>query len=176
MVEEPRLYRFEAYTSGKIIIEWAWLMLGELQSYLINQANPGASIYRRATKDEEQLYDDAYEDGYHMATIQEVVDNSNGLTYRVEFNKDADGEVDANGLVGHKMFECATCGKHKDLDTEVAIIEAGPWYLATLKNDVLWFNCFDCASLGVDISQIELEVDIDWDSNEVPDEGEQGSS
>jgi hypothetical protein len=163
MKEQPRLYRFELLDEGMLLVNWVWLCLDEVSSYLANQSKPSPVIHRRATKEEEELYDEAYEDGYGVAMVEEITATTNGLTYRVEFNKDADGEVDANGFSGHKMFECATCGKHKDLDTEVAVIDAGPWYLSTLRDDVLWFNCYDCTSLAVDISEIELEADPDED-------------
>jgi hypothetical protein len=174
VTEEPRLYRFEYLDEGIVIVNWVWLTSNEVNNYMGNQTQPSAVVHRHATKEEEELYDEAYEDGYGLAMLEEVMTNNNGLTYRIEFDKDADGELGPGDMVGHKMFECATCGKTKDLESQVAVIENGPWYLATLKDNVLWFNCYDCTSLGVDISEIELEIGIDWNSNEAPDQDKEG--
>lgn len=171
---ERSLYRFEYLDDGNRFVDWVWLSEDEVDKYMTPHSDISGMNRRRATADETELYDEAYEDGYGVAMVQEIMSSNNGLTYRIEFNKDSEQEPDANGLTGHRMFECATCSKHKDFESEVAVIETGPWYLATLKDTMLWFNCYDCTSLGVDISGIEYEIEMDWDSDDVPDEDQEG--
>ena len=59
--EKRFLYRFEHYEplDGEVYVEWLWLKRDEIIPY----AAEGETSFRIATKDEEDLYNEAYADG-----------------------------------------------------------------------------------------------------------------
>jgi hypothetical protein len=93
--------------------------------------------------------------------VREIKEQSNGLSYKLNLEKNSEGVLDLENLTGTKVFQCATCEEYKDFEEDVAVLDIGPWYVSTLKKDVLWFNCYDCTSLGVDISQIKIDEDYE---------------
>jgi len=152
--ESANLYRFEYYEplDEFTYVDWVWLEPIEVSEYRSSAANVK---YRKATAEEEELYNEAYADGYGIAALMEFQSNDNGITFRVQLNEDK------QDFTHTKMFKCATCGEHRDFETEVAMVNG--FYLTALKgedNDILWHVCYDCAML-------ELEVDwIDFDNTE----------
>lgn len=154
--DDLSLKRFE-YLEGNIrVVDWIWLREDEVANYMSGRDTIGALLVRNASADEAELYDEAYNDGYDVAMIYESINNSNGVTYRIEVSEDKIA-TKAGDFDSHKMFECATCGVNKDFESDVAVIETGPWFLATLKEDVLWFNCYNCGSMGAEIAGIEVD-------------------
>lgn len=144
---QKHLYRVEYYEpeDARSYNDWVWLELSEVSEY---RSDYKYVKVRRATPDEEELYEEAYEDGYSVAMIMEMRSVENGVTFRVEIGDD--GGLSA----GHKMFRCSICDKHKDFDKEIAV--ANGYYLTRLIEDVLWHICYDCASLSAEIDEIEL--------------------
>lgn len=148
--ENRNLYRFQYYEPEDQCdyVEWVWLTDEELPSYRSSDEN---LRYRIASIEEQNLYDEAYADGYGVAAYMEFESKYDGITFRVELGED--GELDFNGK---KMFECAVCTEHKDFDEEVAM--ANDLFLGVLKDDKLWHVCYDCGLLGSEIGSIEIEV------------------
>lgn len=139
---QKHLYKVEYYEpeDQRSYIDWVWLELQEVSEY---RSEYKYVKVRRATQDEEDLYEEAYEDGYSVAMIMEMRSVENGVTFRVEISDDG-------GLTaGHKMFKCAICDKHKDFDGGVA--EVNGFYVTKLIDDVLWHVCYDCAAMSAEI-------------------------
>lgn len=144
---KKNLYKVDYYEpeDGRSYNDWVWLELHEVAEY---RSEYKYVKVRRATEDEEELYEEAYEDGYSIAMVMEMRSVDNGVTFRVEI--DGDGGLSA----GHKMFKCAICDKHKDFDGGVAIVNG--YYLTKLIEDVLWHVCYDCAALSAEIDEVDL--------------------
>ena len=142
------LYRFEYFEpeDNETYVDWVWLGPLELNYY---KSDYQTIKVRPATPDENDLYEEAYADGYGMAAMLEFEDRYDGITFRVELK---DGDLDMKGA---KMFECALCNKHKDFETEVAT--ANGLYLGEIKNDKLWHVCYECAMLQVEVEGISVE-------------------
>lgn len=136
---QKHLYKVEYFEpdDNATYVDWVWLYLKEVNEY---RSGYKFVKVRRATEDEENLYEEAYEDGYGVAMIMEMRSVDNGVTFRVQL--DSDGDFD----MSHKMFKCALCEKHKDFDDNAAM--AGAYYITQLVEDVLWHVCQDCVILG----------------------------
>lgn len=149
--EERTLFRFEYYEpeDDATYIEWVWLKEEELRHY---RSTYQTIKVRPATEDETDLYEEAYADGYGIAAMMEFESQYDGITFRVEVNKDGDLDFD-----GKKMFECAICEKHKDFEEEVGV--AGGLYLGEVKDDKLWHVCYDCAENASMMSAIQDEME-----------------
>lgn len=156
--DDKILYRFEFIDAGMRIVEWLWLLETEQGLYRANDDHVIGLNARTATSEEVELYHEAYEDGYGIAQIEEAESTWNGLSFAMHANK---SKVTGYEISEQKIFQCAMCGKQKDFLNEVAVIHSGSYYLATLRGDMLWFNCYDCATLTADISAIEIEDDGD---------------
>lgn len=156
---EKNLYRFEYYEpeDNDTYVDWVWLEESEVRNY--KSTYPRIKV-RVATKDEEDLYNEAYADGYGIAAMVEFTSQYDGVTFRL--NRNEDDQLDMFNTT--KMFECATCGNHKDFETEVAT--ANDFYLGLIKDDKLWHVCFDCATIQMEIESIEVDL---------TEEGEAGS-
>lgn len=153
------LYRFEYYEplDECKYVDWVWLEPHEVSEY--NSGN-NTTKFRAATSEEEELYNEAYSDGYGMAAALEFESNYNGVTFRVELDKIT------KDFSYTKMFQCATCKNHKDFETEVAM--ANGFYLTELrgeKNDVLWHVCYECAMLKLEVDGIELDITEEGETN-----------
>lgn len=149
--DNKNLYRFEYYSEEDeaTYVDWVWLKPDEVSEYKSDIAS--VSI-RKASSEEEELYNEAYADGYGIAAVLEFSSQYDGITFRV--NRGEDDTLDM--LNTTKMFECATCGNHKDFETEVAT--ANDFYLGLIKDDKLWHVCFDCATLQMEIESIEVDL------------------
>ena len=147
--EERNLYRFEYYEPEDQCnyTDWVWLKDDEISDY---RSSYGTVNVRPATSDEEDLYNEAYADGYGIAAMMEFESKYDGVTFRVELGEDGELNVD-----GKKMCEGAVCGDHKDFEDEVAM--ANDLFLGVVKDDKLWHICFGCAMLGSEIGGIEIE-------------------
>jgi hypothetical protein len=155
MDSEPNrksLYRVEYFEpeDNASYVDWVWLMSDEVDSY-----RPEYKFVkvRRATKDEEDLYEEAYADGYGIAAIMEFESKDDGVTFRVELDKDK------QDFSYTKMFKCSICGEHKDFETQVAT--ANGFYLTELKGkdkDILWHVCYDCAMLQLEVDGIDIVI------------------
>lgn len=144
--DQKSLYRVEYYEpeDGRSYADWVWLEPKEVAEYRSEYKYVKA---RKATADESELYEEAYEDGYSVAMIMEMRSIDNGVTFRVEL--DDSGDLAA----GHKMFKCAVCDKHKDFNA-VAVVNG--YYLTILIDDVLWHVCYDCAALSAEIDEVNI--------------------
>lgn len=145
------LYRFEYYEPDDdfTYVDWVWLTVDEISDY---KSGLNDVKFRPATKDEADLYDEAYADGYGVAALMEFESQYDGITFRVEL--DGDGNLDMDGK---KMFECAVCQNHKDFETEISM--AGNFYLGVVKDEKLWHVCYDCTMLQDQIENIVIELD-----------------
>jgi hypothetical protein len=146
--EVKHLYKFDYYEvdDNCTYVDWVWLEHSEVEDYKSSYAQVKMRV---ATQDEENLYEEAYEDGYGIAMIMEMRSIDNGVTFRVELSKDGDFDM------GHKMFRCALCDKHKDFEEHAAT--AGAYYITQLVDDVLWHVCEECVVLGEQIDEINLD-------------------
>jgi hypothetical protein len=150
--EGRSLYRFEYYEPDDdfTYVDWVWLRLEEINDY---KSGLNDVKFRPATKDESELYDEAYADGYGVAALMEFESQYDGITFRVEL--DENGELDMNGK---KMFQCAVCDKHLDFDSDIAT--ARGMYLGAIRDDKLWHICHDCARGSAEVG---LEQGWIWD-------------
>ena len=146
--EVKHLYKFDYYEADDNCnyVDWVWLKHSEVEDYKSSYAQVKMRI---ATQDEENLYEEAYEDGYGIAMVMEMRSIDNGVTFRVELTEDGDFDM------GHKMFRCALCDKHKDFEEHAAT--AGAYYITQLVDDVLWHVCEECVVLGEQIDEINLD-------------------
>ncbi len=145
---KEHLYRFEFIDDDELpTIQWVWLKPEEVDQYWSSLNGP--VICRQATQDEEDLYEEAYADGYGIAAFLEFESKNDGVTFRVELGED--GELDAS----HKMFQCALCKIHKDFDDAVAHVNG--FYLTQLVDETLWHVCYDCISISLSVGDLGLE-------------------
>jgi hypothetical protein len=142
------LYRIEYYEpeDNDTYTEWVWLQVDEVHEY---RSEYRYVKVRRATEDEQSLYEEAYEDGYSIAAILEFESKNDGITYRVELDESGDLAQ------GRKMFQCPVCKKHRDFETEVAM--ANDFYLTTLVGENLWHICYDCAMITMEVDGINFD-------------------
>lgn len=145
--DERDLYRFEYFEPDDQItyVDWVWLKVSEINDY---KSGYDICKLRAATPEETELYEEAYSDGYGVASLLEFESQYDGVTFRVEIGED--GELDMNGA---KMFQCGICDKHKDFEDDVAMT-AG-LYLGEVKDDKLWHVCYDCAENAAMLKTIE---------------------
>lgn len=148
--EELKLYKFEYLQDNERVVEWVWLKSAEADSYFDNHWSMITGVsFRVATEDETDLYNEAYNDGYMLATIEENRKVDNGITFRLN-------SFTPDGMDTTKMFECARCENHKEFDGEVAM--ANGLYLSEEKNDLLWHVCYDCVMIQSEIESIEFDL------------------
>ncbi len=158
--EKRFLYRFEHYEplDGEVYVEWLWLKRDEIIPY----AAEGETSFRIATKDEEDLYNEAYADGYSIAALIEYESQYDGITLRVELDKS--GDLD---FTSKKMFQCAVCNRHLDFEDNVA--SGGGMYLGAVRDEKLWHICYDCAQGRAEVEWIEqgwVWDDDSWSADE----------
>lgn len=144
------LYRFEYLIDNSRRVDWVWLQPGEVQAFL-DDLEGASIIYRQASSEEEELYDEAYNDGYGVAMAEESFNNSNGVVFRVEGIESLDPSL----ISAVKMFKCVRCDNYKDFETEVATTNG--LYLSESKEDILWHVCYDCVMLQSEIESIKFD-------------------
>lgn len=154
--EKQSLYKCEYYDldDEQFVTSWVWLKDHEVIPYI----EKTASIFRPATKDEEDLYYEAYSDGYSMAALKEHEARYDGITFSVEF--DENGNLIT--MNGKKMFQCAVCDRTLNFEENVA--SAGGMYLGAIRNENLWHVCYDCAQGRAEVEWIDQGWV--WDENE----------
>ena len=149
--ENFNLYRFEYYEplDEFTYVDWVWLEPHEVSDY--RSSSPGVK-YRKATSEEEELYNEAYADGYGIAAVMEFETKYDGVTFRVELDRGLED------FTYTKMFQCSMCSKHKDFEEEAATVNG--FFLTELKDkkDVLWHVCRECADLKLQIEGISFDI------------------
>jgi hypothetical protein len=140
--ENSKLYRFEYIDTfmgeSTRMVDWSWVPEGELQDYIDSKSKISSGLVtREASEEEAELYDEAYNDGYGIATIMEIQKNDNGISFAM-LGINEDGNI-----ITSKKFRCGICDEMRDFETEVAV--ANDFYVSTSKDDVLWHVCFNCA-------------------------------
>lgn len=153
------LYRTEYYEpfDENVYVQWVWLKDDEVEDYLSGSSS--STKIRKATEAETELYNEAYADGYSVAALMEFESQYDGITFRVELDKD--GKLD---MSGKKMFQCAVCDRHQDFDENIAT--AGGMYLGAIRDEKLWHICYDCAQGRAEVEWIEQGWIWDDDSNQ----------
>ena len=159
--EKVSLYRCEYFDSDndEFIVSWMWLKEEEVAPYVDSLS----AVFRQATKDEEDLYNEAYADGYSNAALKDFESKYDGITFRVEF--DENGNLIT--MNGKKMFQCAVCDRTFDFEEFVA--SAGGMYLGAIRNENLWHICYDCAQGRAEVEWIEqgwVWDDDSWSTDE----------
>jgi hypothetical protein len=146
--EGRELYRFEYWEPiyEENFVDWVWLKPEEIYSY---KPSEGPVVFRKATPDECDLYNEAYADGYGIAAILEFESRYDGITFRVEL----DGDGNLTDIQGKKMFQCAVCDRHLDFEENVS--SAGGMYLGAVRDGKLWHICYDCAHGRAEVEWIE---------------------
>lgn len=154
--EGRKLYRFEHYEplDDSTYVDWVWLTPEEVPQF---RRGDGIVKYREATEDESYLYNEAYADGYGIASIMEFESKYDGITYRVELNEDGDFSE------GTKMFQCSICKEHKDFESEVAM--ANGFYLTELNNENLWHVCYRCVMMDSEFTGVTIEFNEEGEEN-----------
>lgn len=143
--EDLKLYRLEYLDEDLRMVDWIWLAEEEVDNYLQSRSQRNeVLLYRAANAEEEELYNEAYNDGYGIAISLENERNDNGVTFRVDGFDPESLEIQST-----KMFECAICGEHKDFETDVAM--ANGFYISIAKGHILWHVCYDCTTLELDV-------------------------
>lgn len=162
--ENRSLYRFEYYEPEEMqtYIDWVWLEPHEVTDY---KSSIQSVSVRKATRDEEDLYNEAYADGYGVAAILEFQSQYDGITFRVE--RDENDKLDMFNTT--KMFQCAICDRHLDFETEVGTISAG-FFVGAIRDDKLWHVCYDCGSGANEINWLEQGWMMDDDSKSAGEE------
>lgn len=138
-----KLYRFEYLSLGDRVVDWVWLSgEDEAKEYLTAQLDVSGVVYREATEDEDELYDEAFNDGLGLGQAEARMESYNGVAYRLNsVNLDAideDFKLDTT-----KVFTCGECGESQ-LEFETKAVTTGKYYVAKEKDGVLWHICFDC--------------------------------
>lgn len=135
------LYRFEYLSLGNRVVNWLWFQdEEEAKSYLVDDSDISGLTYRSATKDESELYDEAFSDGHGLGIAESRMESSNGVYHRLNSIVDTDNELDLDTT---KVFTCGECGE-SDLEFETKAVATGGYYVAKEKDGVLWHICFYC--------------------------------
>ena len=140
--ENSKLYRFEYIDTfmgeSTRMVDWVWVPDAELQDYIDSKSKISSGlVMREATEEESELYDEAYNDGYGMATLMEIQKNDNGISFlMLGMNEDSE-------IITSKKFQCGVCDEQRDFETEVAV--ANNFYVSVSKEEILWHVCFNCA-------------------------------
>lgn len=143
-----RLYKITYVDEEVRYSNWTWLSIEEARDVANFPTLGELESFREATTEEAELYDDAYNDGYGIATIQEFQSCNNGVTFRINME-----DTSGDSFTTTKMFECGICGEHKDFEGGVA--SANGLYLSVDLDDMLWHVCFNCAVEEVEKMEID---------------------
>jgi hypothetical protein len=146
--DHTSLFRFEYFESEDNATYVNWLWLKEKEELSSHPATYKHIKIRAATEEEQELYEEAYADGYGIAALLEFESRNDGVTFRVELDKA--GELSQ----GRKMFQCSVCDKHKDFDDEVGAVNG--FYLTELRGESLWHICYDCATIAVVMEGLDI--------------------
>lgn len=138
-----KLFRFEYLSLGDRSVDWVWLTgEDEAKDYLTGQSDVSAVVYREATDDEEELYDEAFSDGLGIGQAEARMESHNGVLYQLN-SMNLDVTDEKFGLDTTKIFTCGECGE-SSLEFDIKAVTTGQYYVAKEKEGVLWYVCFDC--------------------------------
>jgi hypothetical protein len=139
-----KLFRFEYLSMGDRVVDWVWLTGDEeAKEYLTAESHISGVVYREATGDEHELYDEAFNDGLGLGQAEARMESYNGLSYRLN-SMNLNSENEKLGIDTTKVFTCGECGE-SSLEFEIKAVTTGEYYVAKEKEGVLWYVCFDCA-------------------------------
>lgn len=139
-----KLFRFEYLSLGDRVVDWVWLTgEEEAKDYLTGDSHISGVVYREATEDEEELYDEAFNDGLGLGQAEARMESYNGVVYQLNSLKfdDTDGEL---AIDSTKVFTCGDCDESL-LEFETRAVTTGEYYVAKEKEGVLWYVCSQCA-------------------------------
>lgn len=129
---------------GDRVVDWVWLTGDEeAKDYLSVDSGVSGVMYREATEDEAELYDEAFNDGLGLGQAEGRMENYNGLAYRLN-SMNLNPADEKFGIDTTKVFTCGECGE-SSLEFEIKAVTTGEYYVAKEKEGVLWYVCFDCA-------------------------------
>ena len=132
---EVELYRIEYEEESRVLVDWLFLTEEELESYTGDLSERCSYVKSRiGTRAEEEIYVEAYNNGYEVATMNNVDKTDNGITFRLD-------NVDENGIATTKMFKCGICGNIDDF-TEASM--HGSFFVSVSIYDQLWNVCSLC--------------------------------
>lgn len=140
--KELSLYRFEYLSDGYRTVDWVWLGEDEPKDFLANDDYVTGLTYRKATTDETDLYNEAFNDGLGIGHAESRMESYNGVGQRLNSMK-IDSTDDDFKLDTTKVFTCGECGESM-LEFETKAVTTGQYYVAKEKNGVLWYVCFNC--------------------------------
>ena len=128
---------------GDRVVDWVWLTgEEEAKDYLTAEPHVSGVIHRAATQDEEELYDEAFNDGLGLGQAEARMESYNGVAYQL--NSFGPRSLDESfKLDTTKVFTCGECGE-SSLEFEMKAVTTGDYYVAKEKDGVLWHICFDC--------------------------------
>jgi hypothetical protein len=136
-----KLYRFEYLLLGDRVVDWIWLTdEDEAKQYMTGDSGISGVIYRQATNEEAELYDEAFNDGHGLGIAESRMESHNGVMHRLDSFKATDEEFKLDTT---KIFTCGECGE-SELEFETKAVTTGGYYVAKEKDGVLWHICFDC--------------------------------
>lgn len=140
--ETFKLYKFEYLHLGDNYTQWVWLKDDEeARTYMADDEGVSVVIYRQATKEESDLYEEAFEDGRGLGVAETRMEFTNGVVYKLNKFEPKDDGV---SLDTTKLFKCGQC-EQEMLDFEVKAATTGEYYVSIEKESVLWYVCTDCA-------------------------------
>ena len=139
-----KLYRFEYLSLGDRAVDWVWLTgEEEAKEYLTAELDVSGVVYRKATIDEEELYDEAFNDGLGLGQAEARMESYNGVAFQLNSFAPSSLDDEKFKLDTTKVFTCGECGE-SSLEFEVRAVTTGEYYVAKEKDGVLWHICFDC--------------------------------
>lgn len=141
--QEFFLYRVEYIEHTEHVVEWVWFKNDEeARDYIPYQAEEQIAGYnfRRATKEESDLYEEGFQDGLGFGTAEARMEANNGVSYRLD---NFEASLEGMKMDSTKIFTCGECGE-KNLEFEVHAATTGNYYVSIEKDGVLWHICRNC--------------------------------
>lgn len=132
------LYKFEYLHDGYATVDWIWLEPGDERDYLANDSDVTGLTMRQATQEEEDLYNEAFADGYGLGSVETEFKRSNEVYFKFLGMK---GDLE---LETEKVFTCGEC-KTRMMDFESKSAKFGPYFITKEVEGILWFLCIECA-------------------------------
>jgi hypothetical protein len=139
-----KLFRFEYLSLGDRVVDWVWLTGDEeAKEYLTGESHISGVMYREATEDEEELYDEAFDDGLGLGQAEARRENHNGVAYQLN-SMNLNPNDESFGMDVTRIFTCGDCGESL-LEFELRAATTGEYYIAKEIEGVLWYVCSECA-------------------------------
>lgn len=131
------LYRFEYIEELCNSVDWLWLEPEEVKDFRANDPDVVLVSLRKATEEEEDLYNEAFADGYGLGSVETEFKKSNQVYYLFTGLK---GDME---LQTEKIFTCGEC-RVRSINFEEKASMFGPYYITKEVDDILWYVCVDC--------------------------------